>query len=29
VAANSISNVTHAAEKVSDGAKKVWHSIFG
>ncbi|WP_224360300.1 C39 family peptidase [Hyalangium versicolor] len=29
LAANGISNVTHAAEKISDGAKKVWHSIFG
>lgn len=29
LAANGVSNVTHAAEKISDGAKKVWHSIFG
>ncbi|HYI01946.1 C39 family peptidase [Hyalangium sp.] len=29
LAANGVSNVTHAAEKIADGAKKVWDSIFG
>jgi Peptidase_C39 like family len=29
LAANGVSNVTHAAETVSNGAKKIWKSIFG